>query len=143
MDETSQDLHLPPHATTAIHSHRGLSRPSAVQARAAETTPTVGAHPAFELLTGYPRLTLTPRLTRVSVPRMDRRLRDALAMAALIIRADLAKRGGITRRLEGNPEIASDGTIRVILTDRLGRRRHTATVTPADLVAHLRDWTTA
>jgi hypothetical protein len=115
-----------------------------VPSAAAETMPTAGVHPAFELLSGYTKVTFTPHLTRVSVARMHHRLRDALAMAALMIRADLAKHGGgITRRLEGNPEIADDGTIRVVLTDRLGRRRHTATVTPADIVAHLRDWTMA
>lgn len=128
------------YTTTEIRSHRGLFHPSSFQDQAAEPTPSVCAHPAFELLTGYTRLTLTPDLTRVSVARMHYRLRDVLAMAALIIRADLAP---ITRRLQGNPKIADDGTINVELLDRLGRRRHAITVTPADIVAHLRDWTIA
>ncbi|WP_433206554.1 hypothetical protein ACQP1G_20265 [Nocardia sp. CA-107356] len=94
----------------------------------------------FELHCGYTRLTFTPQLTRVSVAPMHRSRRDALAMAALMIRADLAKQGAITRRLQGSPKIAEDGTIRVVLTDRLGRRHRPITVTPADIVAHLRNW---
>ncbi|WP_460699584.1 hypothetical protein [Nocardia thraciensis] len=69
--------------------------------------------------------------------------RDALATAALIIRTAREKRGAIERRLTGNPTIASDGTIRVILTDRTARHRHTINITAKQIANQLREWTTA
>lgn len=104
--------------------------------------PAVVAAPAFELSTGYTRFTLTPHLTRVSVAIAHQRHRVALATAALIIRTKLEEHSAIKRRLTGNPTITGDGTIRVTLTDRTARHRHTITIPATQIATQLRQWTT-
>ncbi len=95
-------------------------------------------NPPLELVHGYPRLTITPHLTRVSVPAVHGRSRHVFATAALIIRTDLERRAGtINQRWTGRPRIADDGRISIVLADRNFRRRHKITVTPEDIAVHL------
>jgi hypothetical protein len=105
--------------------------------------PSAGKRPAFELVSGYTRFTLTPTMTRVSVAAIHHRHRHELAAAALMIRANLETRGSLVHRLTGAPKITANGTIRVTLIDRLGRRRYTTVITPTDIASRLRRWTHA
>ncbi len=100
--------------------------------------------PQLELISGYPRLTITPHRTRMSVPAVHPYNRKVFATVALIIRADLELRGGpIIRRWTGRPRIAVNGTVSIVLADRNFRHRHRITVTPADIAARLPDWAIA
>lgn len=101
-------------------------------------------NPPLSVVVGYPRLTLTPHMTRVSVPAIHGYDRNIFATAALIIRADLERQSGtINQRWKGMPRVADDGKIKIVLTDRNFRRRYRITVTPAEIAAHLRDRATA
>ena len=96
--------------------------------------------PPLELVCGYPRLTLTPSVTRVSVPATDSRHRVVFATAALLIRTDFEMRcGAISQRWTGKPRITCDGNVGIVMADRNFRRRHKITIAFADIEARLRD----
>ncbi|WP_429455009.1 hypothetical protein [Nocardia sp. GP40] len=97
----------------------------------------------LELVPGYNRFTFGPNLTRVSMAPGHRHRRDALAIAALLIRERLEEQGALTHRLQGNPRMARNGKITVVLSTRTGRRLSKITVTPAEILAHLQEWATA
>lgn len=86
------------------------------------------AKPRFELVSGYTKITLTPSLTRVSVAHRDRQHRELLAAAALAIREELEKRGSMTRRLAGEPNVSRDRTVSIVMTDRSNQRSYEITV---------------
>lgn len=96
--------------------------------------------PPLELVCGYPRLTLTPSITRVSVPAADSHRLMVFATAALLIRTDVEKRcGTISQRWTGKPRITCDGNVGIVMADRNFRRRHKITIAFADIEARLRD----
>lgn len=127
---------------SAVDSHKapfGQYAPGAIKTRQAPP----GANPAVEIVTGYTKIIFTAGKTRVSVAPAHRRHRTSLIVAALMIRSDLeAQHGKIEHRLEGEPKIRVDGTIKLTLLSRRYRPRHTVVVTPEQLAAHLREWTT-